>query len=38
MYILILIKILPGIYYEKRWDQDIDDFHKEMNIVRLLKK
>ncbi|CAK1599644.1 unnamed protein product [Parnassius mnemosyne] len=31
-------KYLQGIYFEKRWDQDIDDFHKEMNIVRLLKK
>ncbi|KAL0895866.1 hypothetical protein ABMA27_011887 [Loxostege sticticalis] len=31
-------KFMQGIYYEKRWDQDIDEFHKEMNIVRLLKK
>ncbi|CAG5018866.1 unnamed protein product [Parnassius apollo] len=31
-------KYLQGIYFEKRWDQDIDDFHKEMNIVRLHKK
>ncbi|XP_026725885.1 ubiquinone biosynthesis protein COQ4 homolog, mitochondrial [Trichoplusia ni] len=31
-------KFMQGIYYEKRWDQDIDDFHKEMNIVRLVKK
>ncbi|NP_001040440.1 ubiquinone biosynthesis protein COQ4 homolog, mitochondrial [Bombyx mandarina] len=31
-------KFLQGIYFEKRWEQDIDDFHKEMNIVRLLKK
>lgn len=29
---------LTGIYFEKRWDQDIDDFHKEMNIIRLVKK
>lgn len=26
-----------GIYFEKRWDQDIDDFHKEMNIKLLTK-
>ncbi|XP_049887209.1 ubiquinone biosynthesis protein COQ4 homolog, mitochondrial [Pectinophora gossypiella] len=31
-------KFLQGIYYEKRWEQDIDEFHKEMNIVRLIKK
>ncbi|CAH1643568.1 unnamed protein product [Spodoptera littoralis] len=31
-------KFMQGIYFEKRWDQDIDDFHKEMNIVRLMKK
>uniref|UniRef100_A0A2A4K319 Ubiquinone biosynthesis protein COQ4 homolog, mitochondrial n=1 Tax=Heliothis virescens TaxID=7102 RepID=A0A2A4K319_HELVI len=31
-------KFMQGIYFEKRWDQDIDDFHKEMNIVRLVKK
>lgn len=26
---------LQGIYFEKRWDQNIDDFHKEMNITKL---
>ncbi|XP_072936239.1 ubiquinone biosynthesis protein COQ4 homolog, mitochondrial [Epargyreus clarus] len=31
-------KFMQGIYYEKRWEQDIDDFHKEMNIVTLDKK
>ncbi|XP_061720244.1 ubiquinone biosynthesis protein COQ4 homolog, mitochondrial [Cydia pomonella] len=31
-------RFLQGIYFEKRWDQDIDEFHKEMNIVPLLKK
>ncbi|XP_059047448.1 ubiquinone biosynthesis protein COQ4 homolog, mitochondrial [Achroia grisella] len=28
-------KFLQGIYFEKRWEQNIEDFHKEMNIVRL---
>ncbi|XP_030022664.2 ubiquinone biosynthesis protein COQ4 homolog, mitochondrial [Manduca sexta] len=31
-------KFLQGIYFEKRWDQDIDDFHKEMNIEKFIKK
>ncbi|XP_014357897.2 ubiquinone biosynthesis protein COQ4 homolog, mitochondrial [Papilio machaon] len=31
-------KFLQGIYFEKRWDQDIEDFHKEMNITRLSLK
>ncbi|CAG9789027.1 unnamed protein product [Diatraea saccharalis] len=31
-------KFMQGIYFEKRWDQDINEFHKEMNIIRLLKK
>ncbi|CAG9110510.1 unnamed protein product [Plutella xylostella] len=30
-------QFLQGIYFEKRWDQDIDEFHKEMNITRLVK-
>ncbi|XP_045761127.1 ubiquinone biosynthesis protein COQ4 homolog, mitochondrial isoform X1 [Maniola jurtina] len=30
-------KLLQAIYFEKRWDQNIDDFHKEMNIVPLTK-
>ena len=25
-------KFLPGIYYEERWDQDILEFRKEINI------
>ncbi|KAJ0181083.1 hypothetical protein K1T71_003168 [Dendrolimus kikuchii] len=29
-------KFMQGIYFEKRWDQDIDDFHKEMNIERFI--
>ncbi|GBP55497.1 Ubiquinone biosynthesis protein COQ4 homolog, mitochondrial [Eumeta japonica] len=29
-------RFLQGIYYEKRWDQNIDDFHREMNIVNLV--
>ncbi|XP_053601112.1 ubiquinone biosynthesis protein COQ4 homolog, mitochondrial [Plodia interpunctella] len=29
-------KFMQGIYYEKRWDQDIDDFHREMNIIKLV--
>ncbi|KAM3966546.1 coenzyme Q4 [Aphomia sociella] len=29
---------LQGIYFEKRWEQDIDDFHKEMNIIKLIQK
>ncbi|CAK1548333.1 unnamed protein product [Leptosia nina] len=28
-------KFMQGIYFEKRWDQDINDFHKEMNITKL---
>ncbi|XP_022115770.2 ubiquinone biosynthesis protein COQ4 homolog, mitochondrial [Pieris rapae] len=28
-------KFMQGIYFEKRWNQDIDDFHREMNITRL---
>lgn len=31
-------QFMQGIYFEKRWAQDIEDFHKEMNIVRLVKK
>ncbi|XP_052753649.1 ubiquinone biosynthesis protein COQ4 homolog, mitochondrial isoform X2 [Galleria mellonella] len=31
-------KFFQGIYFEKRWEQNIDDFHKEMNIVRLIQK
>ncbi|CAB3238619.1 unnamed protein product [Arctia plantaginis] len=31
-------KFLQGIYFEKRWEQDIDDLHKEFNIVRLIRK
>ncbi|XP_075986736.1 coenzyme Q4 [Anticarsia gemmatalis] len=31
-------KFMQGVFFEKRWDQDIEDFHKEMNIVRLVKK
>lgn len=27
--------LFSGIYYEKRWEQNIDDFYKEMNIVKL---
>uniref|UniRef100_A0ABD2WCJ8 Ubiquinone biosynthesis protein COQ4 homolog, mitochondrial n=1 Tax=Trichogramma kaykai TaxID=54128 RepID=A0ABD2WCJ8_9HYME len=27
---------LLGIYFEKRWEQSLEDFHKEMNITRLL--
>ncbi|XP_039765468.1 ubiquinone biosynthesis protein COQ4 homolog, mitochondrial [Pararge aegeria] len=30
-------KFLQAIYFEKRWDQNIDDFHREMNIVPLTK-
>ncbi|KYQ53246.1 UDP-sugar transporter UST74c [Trachymyrmex zeteki] len=29
-------KFLLGIYFEKRWEQSLEDFHKEMNIVRLI--
>ncbi|XP_041973767.1 ubiquinone biosynthesis protein COQ4 homolog, mitochondrial [Aricia agestis] len=29
-------KFLQGVYFEKRWEQDIDDFHKEMNIAKLV--
>lgn len=25
-------RFLPGVYYEKRWDQDIAEFRREMNI------
>jgi hypothetical protein len=25
-------RFLPGVYYEKRWEQDINDFRREMNI------
>ncbi|XP_068628704.1 ubiquinone biosynthesis protein COQ4 homolog, mitochondrial [Battus philenor] len=28
-------KFLQGVYFENRWDQDIDDFHREMNITKL---
>ncbi|CAF4781661.1 unnamed protein product [Pieris macdunnoughi] len=28
-------KFMQGIYFEKRWNQDISDFHREMNITRL---
>nr|XP_026484421.1 ubiquinone biosynthesis protein COQ4 homolog, mitochondrial [Vanessa tameamea] len=31
-------KFLQGIYYEKRLDQNINDFHKEMNISRLTER
>ncbi|XP_025991441.1 ubiquinone biosynthesis protein COQ4 homolog, mitochondrial [Solenopsis invicta] len=29
-------KFLLGIYFEERWEQSLDDFHREMNIVRLI--
>ncbi|VVC91822.1 unnamed protein product [Leptidea sinapis] len=29
-------KFMQGIYFEKRWEQDIDDYHKEMNIKTLV--
>ncbi|XP_024876081.1 UDP-sugar transporter UST74c-like [Temnothorax curvispinosus] len=29
-------KFLLGIYFEERWEQSLEDFHKEMNIVRLV--
>ncbi|XP_071582683.1 UDP-sugar transporter UST74c [Temnothorax nylanderi] len=29
-------KFLLGIYFEERWGQSLEDFHKEMNIVRLV--
>ncbi|XP_067207101.1 ubiquinone biosynthesis protein COQ4 homolog, mitochondrial [Linepithema humile] len=29
-------KFLLGIYYEERWEQSLEDFHKEMNITRLV--
>ncbi|KYN34968.1 UDP-sugar transporter UST74c [Trachymyrmex septentrionalis] len=29
-------KFLLGIYFEERWEQSLEDFHKEMNIVRLI--
>ncbi|XP_024936429.1 ubiquinone biosynthesis protein COQ4 homolog, mitochondrial isoform X2 [Cephus cinctus] len=28
---------LLGIYFEERWEQPLDEFHKEMNIVPLVK-
>ncbi|XP_050359147.1 ubiquinone biosynthesis protein COQ4 homolog, mitochondrial [Nymphalis io] len=31
-------KFLQGIYYEKRWEQNINDFHKEMNIFKLTER
>lgn len=30
--------LFTGIYFEKRWEQNIRDFHKEMNISRLVMK
>ncbi|XP_032672482.1 ubiquinone biosynthesis protein COQ4 homolog, mitochondrial isoform X2 [Odontomachus brunneus] len=29
-------KFLLGVYYEERWEQSLEDFHKEMNIMRLV--
>ncbi|XP_012523413.1 ubiquinone biosynthesis protein COQ4 homolog, mitochondrial [Monomorium pharaonis] len=29
-------KFLLGVYFEERWEQSLEDFHKEMNIVRLV--
>lgn len=29
-------KFLLGIYYEERWEQSLEDFHREMNITRLV--
>ncbi|XP_019886858.1 ubiquinone biosynthesis protein COQ4 homolog, mitochondrial [Ooceraea biroi] len=29
-------KFLLGVYYEERWEQPLEDFHKEMNITRLV--
>ncbi|KYN06613.1 UDP-sugar transporter UST74c [Cyphomyrmex costatus] len=29
-------KFLLGIYFEERWEQSLEDFHREMNIVRLI--
>ncbi|KAL4719661.1 hypothetical protein ACJJTC_009277 [Scirpophaga incertulas] len=31
-------KFMQGIYFEKRWEQDINDFYKEMNITKFMKK
>ena len=30
-------KFLPGVYYEQRWDQKIDDFRAEMRIPDIPK-
>lgn len=30
--------LLMNVYFEKRWEQSLDDFHREMNIVPLAKK
>ncbi|KAJ8668537.1 hypothetical protein QAD02_010200, partial [Eretmocerus hayati] len=29
-------KFLLGVYFEERWEQSLDEFHKEMNIKRLI--
>ncbi|XP_014476724.1 PREDICTED: UDP-sugar transporter UST74c-like [Dinoponera quadriceps] len=29
-------KFLLGVYYEERWEQSLEDLHKEMNITRLV--
>ncbi|XP_043674140.1 ubiquinone biosynthesis protein COQ4 homolog, mitochondrial-like isoform X2 [Vespula pensylvanica] len=29
-------KFLLGVYFEERWEQSLQDFHKEMNIVPLI--
>ncbi|XP_008217464.1 ubiquinone biosynthesis protein COQ4 homolog, mitochondrial isoform X2 [Nasonia vitripennis] len=29
-------KFLLGVYFEERWEQPLEDFHKEMNIKRLV--
>ncbi|XP_011880509.1 PREDICTED: ubiquinone biosynthesis protein COQ4 homolog, mitochondrial [Vollenhovia emeryi] len=29
-------EFLLGVYFEERWEQPLDDFHREMNIVRLV--
>ncbi|KAL6259703.1 hypothetical protein P5V15_009618 [Pogonomyrmex californicus] len=29
-------KFLLGVYFEERWEQPLEDFHKEMNIIRLV--
>ncbi|KAI5730242.1 hypothetical protein M8J76_011697 [Diaphorina citri] len=31
-------KLLMNVYFEKRWDQSLDDFYREMNIVPLVSK